>query len=189
LSGSVIIFSALSGFAGGVWFSNYKRISESPLFSALEDIGVTVTVDGINCESKAQYGLFDMESKSIALCITPHDEAQSESIISTLRHEAFHVLQACYNSKELKYDKNGKVINKGLPNGSGTFFTDAEYEDYFKSKGAKDYLGDEIYERVIADYPKEQEKPELEARSAEIFFGDQQISWWLNGYCRSPKDG
>ncbi len=187
LAGSAGLLLIVSGFSLGTWYSNFKRISESPLYAALLNAGISVNIDGINCQDKASYGLFDSDNQALNICLTPHDEAKAESVLSTLRHEGFHVLQACYNSKEIKLGKDGKILTKGVPKGSGTFFSNEEFKDYFKAQSFKDFLGEDVYEFVIGSYDKEKEAPELEARASEIFFGDQQIAWWISSYCKSSQ--
>ena len=183
LSGAVILFTGASGYAAGHWVANLQRITENPLYTKLGEVGVSVNIDGFFCSDQENYGLFSADRKSISLCVEPHSSS-GESVQSTLRHEAWHVLQACYNSKHKKkipdYDDP-----QGLPDGNGLFFTTDEFKQFFYVDGGpKDFLGKDRYDRIIADYPDDQEKGELEAASAEQFFADQLIANWLDTYCQ-----
>ena len=186
LLGAVFLFVGACGYAAGHWVANYQRITENPLYSTLGEVGVSVNIDGIFCTDQEKYGLFDPETKTISLCVEPHS-GSGESVQTTLRHEAWHVLQACFNSANQKKSKD-YPDGQGLPDSSGVFFTPEEYNNYFFTKnGPKEFLGKESYDRIIADYPDDQEKSELEAASAEIYFADQVIANWIDNYCQKSN--
>lgn len=182
-----LFFVGTLGFALGYGNANIKRIEENPLYSQLEKVGVNVETDGFFCSDNSKYGLFNPETRSIALCIELHGKG-GESVQSTLRHEAWHVLQSCYNSSNKKKIE-GFQYEKGLPNGYGVFFTPEEYNQTFGvENGPIEFLGKEDYDQVIGAYPDDQEQSELEARSAELFYGDIIIASWINEFCQSLED-
>ena len=186
LSVALLAFCGFTGYAVGQYVANYERITENPLYNSLLYAGVEVNIDGFLCKNQEYYGLFDSETNSISLCLSPHS-SNGESVQSTLRHEAWHVLQACYNSKN-KVKVKGSEELQGLPDGQGVFFTPEEYNSYFGVDGGpRSYLSKDKYEEVLSNYSDEKESSELEAASAETYFADQVIANWIDTYCQEVK--
>jgi len=186
LGAALFAFIGFTGYAVGQYVANYQRITENPLNKTLEYAGVEVNIDGFLCKDQFNYGLFNPETKSISLCLSLHSST-GESVQSTLRHEAWHVLQAYYNSKNKVKVKEYKDL-QGLPDGNGEFFTSEEYNSYFSvTGGPKSYLTKDKYEEVLSNYPDDRESSELEAVSAETYFADQVIANWIDTYCQEKK--
>lgn len=70
----------------------------SPVLNAVADTGTIVVVDGSACRSGGFLGRYvfnpDKDIDFLELCLDPHKGNYTE-LADTIRHEAWHVVQAC----------------------------------------------------------------------------------------------
>ena len=182
---SLAFFASTAGFAFGNWLANTRRIQENPIYDELSRIGIDVNIDGIGCANKDNYGTYSPTEKAVNLCLIPHNDNKYESVQSTFRHEGFHVLQSCYHNPVKVKNEDTGVLQGSPSDANGVFFTKDEFKRYFNASNSKEFLGQDFYEGIIGDYPKEQEPAELEARVVELSLSDNVVANYLNTYCKS----
>ena len=73
-------------------------IYSNPVIQEVQRTGTTVLVRHVDCKDKNTAGWyeFNKEKKIDELVICPHNHTNYSDLADTIRHEAWHVVQACY---------------------------------------------------------------------------------------------
>jgi hypothetical protein len=139
-----------------------NMIMQNPVVAAVVATGTKVKIKHFNCEDS--YGFYDVNSDTMQICTAAHDDQLESSKESTIRHEAWHVVQACA-SVASKDDEWGNLVTLNPPN-----LINAS-------------LSDDDEEFIRDTYPAEEWKTEREARLAELFMTDKNVIEYLQKHC------
>lgn len=138
-----------------------STIKANPLLQTAREYNVIVDVKYFGCGNV--YGTYDASSEILTICNSAHTgKSTFESRESTIRHEIWHVIQACNGFNQTR--EKGNVI----PVRSSTLFS---YE-----------LPDDLA-GFVNQYPVEVREIEEEAVRAETFLSDYLIEAELRSHC------
>jgi hypothetical protein len=128
----------------------------SPVLNAVADTGTTVIVDGSACRSGGYMGRYvnnpEKNIDFLELCLDPHKGDYTE-LADTIRHEAWHVVQACM----------------GQP--------------MFNVVSLKESATPSLITRVVENYPAEKRHHELEAFVVAADQTNDYVVEQLNKFC------
>jgi hypothetical protein len=142
-----------------------STIKSNPVLAAVSATGTTVRVKHFNCGET--YGYYDSGADTLEICTAVHDDQLFSSKESTIRHEAWHLVQACSSVKS-KDDPWGDLVMVKSPLLADTTLTPEE----------KKYISD--------NYSKEFHGIESEALAAESHLTDGQIIQAIEEKCYFP---
>ncbi|MEB3185778.1 MAG: hypothetical protein VKM97_07835, partial [Cyanobacteriota bacterium] len=137
-------------------------IKSNPVLAAVAATGTTIQIKHFNCGDT--YGYYDSGSDTLEVCTAVHDDQLFSSKESTIRHEAWHLVQACSSIKK-KNDPWGNLVLVDTPLLTGKTLSSDE-------------------EKYIAEnYELESHKIESEALLAETYLTDGQIIQAIEKKC------
>ena len=125
----------------------------SQVLKAVESTGTEVRYYDAECATSKASGWYELSSTVDRLVICPRNHINHSDLLDTVRHEAIHVIQACYG---------GPLQNR------------AHYDKYATQ---------EIKDTVLSNYPETDHHHELEAFTAAKFLSEQDIVNSINRYC------
>lgn len=138
-----------------------QTIRSNPLLQMARDSKTSVKVEYLFCGST--YGTYDSSSDTLTICNSAHDgKSTFSSRESTIRHEVWHIVQACVEAK-----RSGKW--GGFSPVESSILTTYS-------------LPREISE-VVNSYPKDSRVTEEEAFKAETFLSDYLIQQEFSAQC------
>jgi len=141
-------------------------IKSNPVLAAVSATGTEIRIKHFNCGDI--YGYYDSGTDSLEICTAVHDDKLFSSKESTIRHEAWHLVQAC-SAVKTKNDEWGRFVEVNSPLLSG------------KS------LSDEDLKYVYENYDKQDQAIEAEAFLAEFNLTDGQIIKAIEEKCYFPE--
>lgn len=128
-----------------------NTVKSNPILVAASNTGTTVRIRHFNCGDI--YGKYDSYADRIDICLAAHGSDFSSSKETTIRHEAWHLVQACstVNSKDDEWGEFGLVnlpalANKTLPE-EDIAFIDEYYDPADRSIEREAFLA----ERFLTD--------------------------------------
>ena len=138
-----------------------RTIMQNPILASVESTSTKVLIKHSGCDDT--YGYYDLDSNQLVICTAIHGSTWDTSKESTIRHEAWHLVQACVAGR----DNQGRLVDLTVVNHPGLIdkSLDAETEETVKS------------------YPEEQHLTEREARLAELYLTDKQVIDGLVEHC------
>lgn len=139
-----------------------STIKANPILSAVAKTGAKVKIKHFNCGN--MFGFYDSGTNTLQICTSVHDDQLFSSKESTIRHEAWHLIQACSTVKT-KNDEWGNfaVVEPRL-------------------LADKSLTSDEV--KYIADnYDADSRGIESEALLAEMHLTDGQIIQFIDDKC------
>ncbi len=157
---AVMLAIIISGYAVHT-FTVEGMIMQNPVVAAVAATGTKIKIKHFNCEG--MYGYYEVASDTMQICTAAHDNQLETSMESTIRHEAWHVVQACASAKN-----DGEWGNLAVLSPPSLL-------------NAK--LSDDDEELIRASYPMEEWNTEREARLAELFMTDRIVVKYLEDYC------
>ncbi len=137
-------------------------IKSNPVLAAVSATGTTIRIKHFNCGD--MYGIYDSGSDSLEICTAAHDNQLFSSKESTIRHEAWHLVQAC-SAVKTKDDEWGMFAEVNSP----------LLADKSLSEEDKKYVSD--------NYEKQDHAIETEAVLAELNLTDGQIIQAIEDKC------
>jgi hypothetical protein len=137
-------------------------IKSNPVLAAVAATGTTIQIKHFNCGES--YGYYDTGSDTLEVCTAVHDDQLFSSKESTIRHEAWHLVQAC-SSIENKNDPWGNLVLVDTPLLSGKTLSPVEQK------------------YIAENYEQENHKIESEALLAETYLTDGQIIQAIEQKC------
>ncbi len=137
-------------------------IKSNPVLAAVAATGTTIQIKHFNCG--VTYGYYDSGSDTLEVCTAVHDDQLFSSKESTIRHEAWHLVQACSAVKS-KDDEWGNLVVVDSPLLAGKKLT-ADEEQY-----------------IVDNYNKDSYGIESEALLAETHLTDGQIIQAIDEKC------
>ncbi len=138
-----------------------QTIRSNPLLQMARDSKTSVKVEYLFCGNT--YGTYDSSSDTLAICNSAHDgKSTFSSRESTIRHEVWHIVQACAEVK-----RSGKW---------------GGFSPVDSSILATYSLPRELSE-VVNSYPKDSRVIEEEAFKAETFLSDYLIQQEFSAQC------
>lgn len=110
-----------------------STIKANPVLAAVADTGATIMIKHFNCGD--MYGHYNSLTNTLQICTAVHNDQLFSSKEATIRHEAWHLVQAC-SAVKTKDDEWGKfhlvnsplLAGKSLTPDESKFISDA-YED------------------------------------------------------------
>jgi hypothetical protein len=136
-------------------------IMQNPVVAAVAATGTKIRIKHFNCED--MHGYYEVMSDTMQICTAAHGNQLETSKESTIRHEAWHVVQACASAK--KDDEWGDLVALNPP-----ILLNAK-------------LSGDDEELIRESYPMEEWNTEREARLAELFMTDMNVIEYLQEYC------
>ena len=141
-------------------------IKANPVLSAVAKTGTIVKIKHFDCGE--MYGYYDSSIDTLQICAAIHDDQLFSSKESTIRHEAWHLVQAC-SAVKTKDDEWGEFRLVNYPLLAGNSLTPDE-------------------EKYIAEnYEKDSFDIESEALLAETHLTDGQIIQQIEEKCYFPE--
>ncbi len=141
-------------------------IKSNPVLAAVAATGTEIRIKHFNCGD--MYGFYDSGTDSLEICTAVHDDKLFSSKESTIRHEAWHLVQAC-SAVKTKNDEWGRFAEVNSPLLAG------------KSLGVED-------QKYVSDnYDKQDHAIETEALLAEFNLTDGQIISAIEEKCYFPE--
>ena len=125
----------------------------SEVLKAVERTGTEVRYYDPDCATSKAAGWYQLNATVDRLVICPRNNINHSDLLDTVRHEAMHVVQACYG---------GPVQDR------------ATYDKYTPQH---------IKDRVFNDYPEHAHHIELEAFTAAAFLSEEDIVNSINKFC------
>ena len=125
----------------------------SQVLKAVERTGTEVRYYDAECATSKAAGWYQLNATVDRLVICPRNNINHSDLLDTVRHEAVHVVQACYGGPVLSHD----YYTKNTP--------------------------EHIKERVEATYPESHHHHELEAFVAAEYLAEEDIIKMINKYC------
>ena len=118
-------------------------IYSNPVIQAVRDTGTTVLVRHADCKSETNAGSYEFnKSKGIdEMIICPNNHTNYSDLADTIRHEAWHVVQACYGG--------------ALQPGKSEAFLDAETAKHIRDTYPKSHLDKEFEAWAVAERASE----------------------------------
>jgi hypothetical protein len=156
-----VLATLLAGYAVHT-FTVETMIKQNPVLAAVSATGTRIRIKHFNCEGL--YGYYDVFADEIQICTGAHSNQLESSKESTIRHEAWHVVQACASIID-KDDEWGNFVVVNPPE--------------IKSKVLS--ADDEAFIKEF--YPKEQWNTEREARLVELYMTDKDVIDTLRSRC------
>jgi len=141
-------------------------IKANPVLSAVAKTGTTVKIKHFDCGE--MYGYYDSSIDTLQICAAIHDDQLFSSKESTIRHEAWHLVQAC-SAVKTKDDEWGEFHLVNSPLLAGKVLTP----------------DDEKY--IAENYEKDSFDIESEALLAETHLTDGQIIQQIEEKCYFPE--
>jgi len=142
-----------------------STIKSNPVLAAVSATGTTVRIKHFNCGNL--YGYYDSASNTMEICTAVHDNQLFSSKESTIRHEAWHLVQACSAVKS-KDDEWGEFVEVNTPLLNGKT------------------LNDEELNYISENYDQQSQSIEKEAFLAEFNLTDGQIISAIEEKCYFP---
>ena len=162
---SVLIAISLGSYA--IYTTTVETtIKSNPVLSAVAATGTTIQIKHFNCGGT--YGYYDSGSDTLEVCTAVHDDQLFTSKESTIRHEAWHLVQACSAVKS-REDEWGNLVLVNPPQLSGKKLT-ADESKY-----------------VSENYDPKFHSIENEAFLAEFHLTDGQIIKAIEEKCYFPE--
>ncbi len=138
-----------------------RTIMQNPILASVESTSTKVLIKHSGCDDT--YGYYDLDSNQLVICTAIHGNTWDTSKESTIRHEAWHLVQACVAGR----DNEGKLVDLVVVNHPGLID---------KSLGAD-------IQDIVNSYPEDQRLTEGEARLAELYLTDKQVIDGLVEHC------
>jgi hypothetical protein len=141
-------------------------IKSNPVLAAAAKTGTVVRIKHFNCGET--YGFYDSGIDTLEICTAVHDDQLFSSKEATIRHEAWHLVQAC-SSVKTKDDPWGNLVLAKSP-----LIDDKE-------------LTSEEKKYIVDNYGSESHAIESEALLAELNLTDGQIIQAIEEKCYFPE--
>ncbi len=143
-----------------------STIKANPVLSAVAKTGTTVKIKHFDCGE--MYGYYDSSIDTLQICAAVHDDQLFSSKESTIRHEAWHLVQAC-SAMKTKDDEWGEfqLVNPSLLAGIALTPDEEKY--------------------IAENYEKDSVDIESEALLAETHLTDGQIIQQIEEKCYFPE--
>jgi hypothetical protein len=138
----------------------------SDLLGLLMDSGITVTLNGPNCNSGEFHGVYRFLGMKREMELCPGTEVTAIDH-ATVRHESFHAVQHCVNT----------IRGTDLS-------TPIEQDPEALWANAQQYLHPDTIQHVLDTYPREDWGVELEANIAERVMTAEELIVLFNKACR-----
>jgi hypothetical protein len=141
-------------------------IKANPVLSAVAKTGTTVKIKHFDCGD--MYGYYDSSIDTLQICAAIHDDQLFSSKESTIRHEAWHLVQAC-SAVKTKDDEWGEfhLVNSPMLEGKALTPDDEKY--------------------IAENYEQDSFDIESEALLAETHLTDGQIIQQIEEKCYFPE--
>lgn len=164
--GAIIVVFLLTGSYAIHTTAVESTIKANPILASVAKAGVEVKIKHFDCGN--MFGFYDSSTNTLQVCTSVHDDQLFSSKESTIRHEAWHLVQACSAVKS-KDDEWGNFAVVDSP-----LLAD------------KSLTPDDV--KYIADnYDKESHGIESEALLAEMHLTDGQIIQAIEEKCYFPE--
>jgi hypothetical protein len=141
-------------------------IKSNPVLAAVAATGTEIRIKHFNCGD--MYGFYDSGTDSLEICTAVHDDNLFSSKESTIRHEAWHLVQAC-SAVKTKNDAWGEFVEVNTP--------------FLNGKT----LNDEDLKYISENYDQQSQSIEKEAFLAEFNLTDGQIISAIEEKCYFPE--
>lgn len=138
-----------------------RTIMQNPILASVESTSTKVLIKHSGCDDT--YGYYDLDSNQLVICTAIHGNTWDTSKESTIRHEAWHLVQACVAGR----DNEGRLVDLVV----------VDHPALIDKSLDADTL------EIVNAYPEDQHLTEGEARLAELYLTDKQVIDGLVEHC------
>ena len=160
LASFVVVVLPISCY-GAYRIAEDRTIMQNPILASVESTSTKVLIKHSGCDDT--YGYYDLDSNQLVICTAIHGNTWDTSKESTIRHEAWHLVQACVAGR----DNEGRLVDFAVVDHPALIDKSLDAE----------------IEATVNGYPEEQHLTEREARLAELYLTDKQVIDGLVEHC------